>query len=211
MRARSPALAVSNSLSGGFAFGWWIGFQTKRGGSTGVGILFFLWGGGGGGMGLPRTVRPNMSWKAPKAGPSRPYGPLAPPMVSGRRAPPWVPRTGESVTFAWSAGSRERAPWTCERRTALLHSSGEYGGEKSRFGAAHGTLGGGPGLGQVPRPPEPTLLDSAPTGLIPSWGRQHTFWVLGGLSECVECALGAHSRPMRDAWAEGHAGRRAGT
>jgi hypothetical protein len=140
---------------------------------------------------LLAPVRPNMSRNGPKASASPPYGPLASSRVSGARGPPWVPRTGVSVFFA---RSRERAPWTRERRPWLFHPCGGLGREKSRFGATQCAFGGGPGLGsrlaKCPDGPNRPPWIPPPAGPIPSWGHQHTSWVLGCYLSASHACLG---------------------
>jgi hypothetical protein len=83
---------------------------------------------------------------------------------------PPTPTPPTPTPFARSAGPQERALW-------LFHRLGKLGREKSRCGAARGAYGGGPGLlwsvasfGLVPRRPEPTHLDSAPSRPHPLLG-----------------------------------------
>jgi hypothetical protein len=163
------------------------------------------------------SSRPRLPEQCLKTGESSPYGPLAPPRVSGARAPAWSARTGTSVFFARSARTREHPLWTQELRPWLFRHSGGLGSKKSRLSAPQCAFGGGPGLGwsgaylaECPDGPNRPPWIPPPAGPIPSLGYQHTSMVLGGLSECAACAFGAHSVSFRNDCSEGQE-RRTGT
>jgi hypothetical protein len=96
----------------------------------------------------------------------------------------------------------ERSLWTREPRPWHLRLSGGLGRKKSHVRGRKVRSGDDLVISkspfcEVPRPPEPTPLDSPPpAGPFASWGRQHTFWVLGRQS-VSHARLGPFSGPMR--------------
>jgi hypothetical protein len=92
--------------------------------------------------------------------------------------------------FRGARGPRERSPWTREPRPLHFRLSGGLGRKKSRFRKRKARSGEdlamarGP-FGEVPKPPEPTPLDSAlsrPNRLLGAWE-----------AICIACAFGTHS------------------
>jgi hypothetical protein len=111
---------------------------------------------GGGGEDKMLSSRPLLPGPCLRTGESSPRSPLASSRVSGARTLPWAVRTGVSVIFARFAVP---PPWPCERRPWLAHPCEGVSLEKSRYGAAHGAFGGGPGLGWSEAPYAQTRTD----------------------------------------------------
>jgi hypothetical protein len=106
------------------------------------------------------------------------------------------PRGRVCRLFSRARGPRERSPWTCEPRPWHFRLSFGLRREKSRFRGRKARSGEdlvmskGP-FGEVPRPPEPTPLDSAPNrphGLLGSPAYLLSAWE----AICIACAFGTH-------------------